>query len=218
MTVPLLEEENAIVESTINGAGPEGEIVAKLGSDSIQRSSMQTLRPGIWLNDEVINFFLKNCLSRDDERMCSLDPSRKRSHFFSSFFISTLLDELHRSDSVRGVYAYKNVTRWSKKVPGGDIFNLRYIFVPVNTECVHWTLAVIFMEEKKIQYFDSLRQGQAGKKRETLVLSTLLKYLEDEWKSKKSGEMDSSDWKLVPCSTDTPKQENSEYSFDATTG
>ncbi len=36
-----------------------------------------------------------------------------------------------------------------------DIFSLKYIFCPININNSHWTLAVIFMEAKKIQYYDS---------------------------------------------------------------
>ena len=46
-----------------------------------------------------------------------------RCHFFNSFFISKLLDEA-------GGYSFKNVKRWSRKVPGKDIFALDKIFFP----------------------------------------------------------------------------------------
>jgi Ulp1 family protease len=50
--------------------------------------------------------------------MCSLRHSRDaRSWFFKSFFFTKLLNE--------GGYNYKNVKRWSKKVPGKDIFEVR---------------------------------------------------------------------------------------------
>ena len=42
------------------------------------------------------------------------------------------------------------------------------------------------------------------------MLKGLLQYLKDEWKAKKGGEMDVSEWKLVPCTKDTPQQLNGE--------
>jgi len=44
-------------------------------------------------------------------------------------------------------------------VPGKDIFNLKYIFCPINHNNKHWTSAVIFMEEKRIQYYDSTAES-----------------------------------------------------------
>ncbi|KAL3783082.1 hypothetical protein ACHAW5_002127 [Stephanodiscus triporus] len=39
---------------------------------------------------------------------------------------------------------------------GEDIFNLKYIVCPINiNDNTHWTSAVIFMEDKRIQYYDS---------------------------------------------------------------
>ena len=53
-----------------------------------------------------------------------------------------------------GRYNYKNVKLWSKKVPGEDIFNLKYILCPINLNNKHWMSAVIFMEDKRIQYYN----------------------------------------------------------------
>eukprot|EP00956_Cyclotella_meneghiniana_P000265 scaffold323_cov91-Cyclotella_meneghiniana.AAC.11 len=144
----------------------------------------------------------QNCLAKRDEKLCAAQPGRKRSHFFNSYFVQTLFDEKNNNPSLRGRYSYKNVKRWSKKVPGKDIFNLRYIFCPINLDNMHWTSAVIFMEEKKIQYYDSLGGTDRVK------LEGLLEYVKDEYKAKKGGDMDVSEWKLVGCTSDTPRQLN----------
>ena len=201
---PLTDEEQSIVQKALYGIGPQNEILASHEADSVQRSSLQRLQPGQWLNDEVINYFLKNCLAKRDEKLCATQPGRKRSHFFNSYFVQTMFDEKNNNLALRGKYAYKNVKRWSKKVPGKDVFNLKYIFCPINLDNMHWTSAVIFMEEKKIQYYDSL----GGTDR--LKLEGLLEYLKDEWRAKKGGDMDCSDWKLVDCTLDTPRQLNGE--------
>eukprot|EP00986_Skeletonema_menzelii_P001411 scaffold376_cov137-Skeletonema_menzelii.AAC.8 len=201
---PLTPDEAQIVKMALYGHGPKSQVLASQGADSVQRDSMQTLQPGQWLNDEVINYFLKNCLAKRDEMLCAKQPGRKRSHFFNSFFVQTMFDDKNDNFDLRGRYNYKNVRRWSKKVPGKDIFNLKYIFCPINLDNMHWTSACIFMEEKKIQYFDSLGGSERGK------LKGLLQYLKDEWKAKKGGEMDVSEWKLVGCQEDTPRQKNGE--------
>ena len=199
---PLLEEEQEIVDSAVNGIGPLAETLARQDANSVQRSSMQRLQPGTWLNDELINYYLKICLTKRDEMLCAKQPGRKRSHFFSSFFVQTMFDEKNKDRKLQGKYNYNNVKRWGRKVPGKDIFNLKYIVVPINLGNLHWTSAVIFMEEKKIQYFDSMGGTDEAK------LWGLFQYLKDEYKVKKGREMDTAGWKLVPCTEETPRQRN----------
>ncbi|KAL3799204.1 LOW QUALITY PROTEIN: hypothetical protein ACHAW5_007243 [Stephanodiscus triporus] len=199
---PLTAEERRIVVDATEGIGPPTEILAKQGADSVQRGSMQTLRPGQWLNDEVINYFLKNCLARRDEKMCARDAGRRRSHFFNSFFVQTMFDEKNNDPKLRGRYNYKNVKRWSKKVPGKDIFNLKYILCPINLDNTHWTSAVIFMEDKRIQYYDSMGGTDRSK------LEGLLEYVKDEYRAKNGKELDVTEWELVSCTSDTPRQRN----------
>jgi len=198
----LTPEEQSIVDEAIRGSGPDSEILSSQGADSVQRGSMRTLGRNSWLNDEVINYFLKNCLAKRDEMLCTKQPGRKRSHFFNSFFVQTMFDEKNSDSNLAGKYNYKNVKRWGKKVPGKDIFNLKYIVCPINLDNVHWTSAVIFMEEKRIQYYDSM--GGAGMPK----LQGLLQYLKDEHRAKKGTELAAAEWKLVPCTKDTPRQLN----------
>ena len=157
------KERNVVVRATTRGKGSPLEILASQAGDSNQRGSMQTLRPGIWLNDEVINYFLKNCLKSRDIKICAKEPGRRRLHFFNSFFVQKLFDEKNRNRKLRGIYNYENVKGWSVKVPGKDIFNLKYIFCPINLNNIHWTVAVIFMEAKRIQYYDSMGRTEMAK-------------------------------------------------------
>ena len=87
-----------------------------------------------------------------------------------------------------------------------DIFSLKYIFVPININNKHWTLAVIFMEAKKIQYYDSCGGTDWGK------MQGLLEYVKDEYRALHDGEeMDAKEWELVPCKSDTPRQKNGKF-------
>ncbi len=73
---------------------------------------------------------------------------------FNSFFVQSMFDEMSNNPLKRGKYNYMNIQIWSSKVPGKYIFNLKYIICPVNIDNVHCTVAVIFMEEKRIQWYD----------------------------------------------------------------
>ena len=97
---------------------------------------------------------------------------------FNSFFFQAMFDEKNTDPVKMGRYNYEKVRRWSSKVPGNDIFNLTYIICPVNLDNVHWTVAVIFMETKRIQWYDS--EGGTDKKK----LHGLLQYLKDEFKER----------------------------------
>jgi Ulp1 family protease len=103
--------------------------------------------------------------------------------------------------TVGGKYIYKTVSRWSRKLPGRNIFNLRKIFIPIKEKNQHCTCIVIFMKEKQIQYYDSLSIG-ADKK----YMDSILQYLVDE--DKGQGRVKKEEWTLVPSNDSVPKQEN----------
>jgi Ulp1 family protease len=71
------------------------------------------------------------------------------------------------------MYNYENVSRRAKKLPGKDIFNLKNIFIPINKNNHHWTCIVIFMKEKRIQYYDSNTVG-ADKSHMDIILKYLI--------------------------------------------
>ena len=194
-----------IVKGAIYGSGPLHEVLASGDggtADQVTRKSMQKLWPRVWLNDEVVNFFLKNCLrSREEEH--GNNTNQKRSHFFNSFFMQNLFDEKNGNANQKGRYNYRNVKTWYRNLPGKNIFNLERIFFPANVNSNHWTLTVVFMEEKRIQYYDSLnKEGGNGEK----YLNGILAYLQDEHKRQFKSDMDISGWSLVPSTKETPQQ------------
>jgi sentrin-specific protease 1 len=204
---PLTGNEQQIVKEAMYGMGPSNQVIAKSGADSVQRGSIQTLQPGQWLNDEVIHYFYE-MLTKRDEEMCHNDSSRKRCHFFKSFFITKLLNEGNSNPDLDGKYEYNNVKRWSKKVPGKDIFNLDKIIFPINEGRMHWLCAVAFMQEKRIQLYDSM--GSNGMH----YLQSLLQYIKDEHQAKKGTPLlDAHEWRLVPCESATPRQRNGKLSL-----
>ena len=199
-TAPLNQEENEMVRQALINEGDPGQVVIRYKTDTVSRGSMWSLCPGNDLTDEVIHCFFAMLASRDALLVSSSpDPSKKRCHFFKSFFITNLLDE-----KCSQKYTYPNVKTWSKNVWGKDVFGLSKIFIPVNMSNSHWACVVIFMQERKIQYFDSL--GFDG----MVYMSALLQYLKDEWADKNQGQElpDASEWRLIRCTTDTPKQGN----------
>ena len=117
---PLSQDEEDLVQRCLYGVGEPGDILARDHPNVVIRSSMETLRRGEWLDDEVINYFLKSCLRMRDEGLCQSSPARKRSHFFNSFFMQDLRNEKHDNPQKRNRYSYNsnNIVRWGRKVPG----------------------------------------------------------------------------------------------------
>ena len=198
---PLTPEEEALVEEALYHSGPSDEIVASDGADSVQRGSLQRLLPQQWLNDEVIHYYM-NMLAARDAQVCQQDDRPRRSHFFKSFFVSKLLNDGHRTKA--GQYEYKNVKRWSKKVPGKDLFALDKVCFPINQGGMHWVCAVMFVQDQRICFYDSL--GSPGHD----YLEALFRYVQDEHQDKKGAPLPDADaWELVPCNpATTPRQLN----------
>ena len=202
-------EEESIVKNALDGVG---ESAVRQGTNIVQRSSMQTLKPEQKLNDEIISYFLQIVLARWEEMLCAKQSGTKRSLFLNSFFVQTMLDEKNNNPKLRGKYNYANVKSWSK---GKDIFNSEYILVPVNIDNWHWTLMIIFMEEKVIRYYDSQTVCDQTKELWNRSRMTwLLQYLEDEFENNNTPTLDwfdRSEWTLMDCSMDTPKQTNGKF-------
>ena len=110
----LSPEELARIDTAMR-TGDANDVLAETGRDTCNRHSLRTLRPGKWVNDEAIHYFLV-MLAKRDASMCANDPKRRRSHFFKSFFMTQLRNE-YNADNL-GKYTYRNVQGWSKKVPG----------------------------------------------------------------------------------------------------
>ena len=81
---PLKDNEHARVREAMYGVGDDLDIFTRIDDGTevvVQRKSMRTLQPGIWINDEIINFYMK-LLAKRDKALTEANPTRKRSHFF----------------------------------------------------------------------------------------------------------------------------------------
>jgi sentrin-specific protease 1 len=134
----------------------------------------------------------------------------KRSHFFNTHFWQTLHDQYNSDLEVGGKYNYKNVKRWSKNIPGKNIFDLERVFVPINVENQHWVLGVIHIEKMIIEFLDS----KIGTEMTVTIKSYyfgLLQYVKDEHMTIYGSNLDTSKWKLEPRVTGVPRQKNGEF-------
>jgi len=222
LMLPLTQEERELVaEVTHPGGMLSTETAHLILNAEVSHANLQRLQTRAtlkdidkYLDDEIVNRYLNHCLTREDENISSNLSGRKRSHFFSSFFVQRMFDEKNSDPNLRGQYNYMNVKSWSKKVHGKDIFNMKYIFVPIHKDGNHWTLAVIDMEKKCIQYYDSCAGDKNAAKHGSKIMDSLLAYVADEYKykgSKGGQEMNVSKWELINCSTTASPQQTNGY-------
>jgi hypothetical protein len=114
-------------------------------------------------------------LKEQDGIMCMKIHRRKPSLFYKIGFIT--FDDTHDT---------KCNTTTPRCARGKNIFDMRYIFIPIH-HGLHFTCAVIYMEQMKIKFYDSLcfdnviRHGCRHKiKMQEDTLQVLRDYLQKE--------------------------------------
>lgn len=189
---PLTAEEENEVHGGFHSRGPSSKVLVLHEPSNIEvsKEKFQCLRPGRWLNDEVINLYLELLKEREKK-----EPEKfLKCHFFNTFFYKKLA-------CGKNGYDYKSVKRWTtRRKLGYELIECDKIFVPVHKD-VHWCLAIINMKENTFQYLDSLG-GMDGN-----VPRILARYIAEEVKDKSNKVINTSLWheELVD---DIPLQQN----------
>ncbi|NWR89784.1 SENP7 protease, partial [Furnarius figulus] len=108
------------------------------GGLGVTREDLECLEYGEFLNDVIIDFYLKYLLLEKAPKHLA-----DRTHIFSSFFYKCLTRTEKSFEGDVKVSAaqrrHRRVRTWTRHI---NIFNKDYIFVPVNEES-HWYIAVI---------------------------------------------------------------------------
>eukprot|EP00474_Spongospora_subterranea_P009399 CRZ09857.1 hypothetical protein [Spongospora subterranea] len=125
-----------VKDSEILKYPPDGKYSVRISNGDIE-----SLDPGEFLNDTIIDFKLAEIRHRHNN---------PRFHVFTSFFYKRFVTSKQSYDSVK---------RWADKE---DLFSKDYWLIPIN-EMLHWTLAVVCnpnssdsSAEPVMLYFDSL--------------------------------------------------------------
>ncbi|EXJ80322.1 hypothetical protein A1O1_08465 [Capronia coronata CBS 617.96] len=132
-----------------------------------------------WLNDEVINGYLKLVVAhgRQNDRPTQV-PTH---HAFVSFFYNNLESK-----------GYDGVRRWASraKIGGKNLLETEQVFIPINSG-MHWTLCVVSGKNKTITHYNSL--GGNGRRYVQTVKEWVRQELgaafkEEEWSLNAVGE------------------------------
>nr|XP_015813431.2 sentrin-specific protease 7b isoform X1 [Nothobranchius furzeri]XP_054591096.1 sentrin-specific protease 7b isoform X1 [Nothobranchius furzeri] len=132
------------------------------GRITVTEEDLACLEPGEFLNDVIIDFYLKFLLLEGVGGMVA-----QRSHVFSTFFYKQLSRRRAAGeDDAPSVpdrrTRHQRVKTWTRHV---DIFTKDFLFVPVNQEA-HWFLVVVCfpgLEEVRIEEFQTQAAGGSGK-------------------------------------------------------
>jgi len=160
--VKMTEEDVIHLSGVLSGTitEPDTILIDKFQID-MTVAKISCLKPGTWLNDEVINFY-SSMLMQD----LAQSTQCREIYIFSTFFMSKL--------NQSGEYRFDLVARWTKKI---DIFGLKKVFIPINITNQHWTLVFIDLTVKTIGYYDAMR-GDGS-----LFMNLTLKVLSSPWRS-----------------------------------
>jgi sentrin-specific protease 1 len=160
--VKMTEEDVIHLSGVLSGTitQPDTILIDKFQID-MTVAKISCLKPGTWLNDEVINFY-SSMLMQD----LAQSTKSREIYIFSTFFMSKL--------NQSGVYSFELVARWTKKI---DIFGLKKVFIPINIRNQHWTLVFIDLTVKTIGYYDAMAGNGSS------FMNLTLKVLPSPWRS-----------------------------------
>ncbi|CAK5103726.1 unnamed protein product [Meloidogyne enterolobii] len=146
------------------------QIIVKNSGFELNRKDLMTIFWNEWLNDEVINIYASLIVDRSNN-----NNDLPKVYAFNSFFYSSLSSN-----------GYERVKRWTKNK---DIFENQIIIVPIHLS-IHWCLVVIDLEERKMDYYDSLHQDNFE------CLELLQEYLINESMEKRQIPLDMNGWQF----------------------
>ncbi|OCL07635.1 cysteine proteinase [Glonium stellatum] len=132
-----------------------------------------------WLNDEIINAYLKLLVQREQEKRGYNKDSKAAPpvHAFPSQWHET----------VKKANSCKAISRWTKRalLGGPQLLDASLVLFPI-CDGSHWTLLAIFPKDRKIEYLDSLYTHGEDRfirwGRDWLKVELGELYVEDEWK------------------------------------
>ena len=121
-----------------------------------------------WLNDTVINFYLKMLIKK-------FQSVTNKLHIFTTYFMENLSPTITSSEVT--AFHYASVSRFThhRTRTNINIFEKDIVLIPINYHNQHWTLAVIYPKEREVAYLDSLNSHKAND-----YLHVIKQYLQEE--------------------------------------
>jgi len=209
---PLTQEHQAFLDvlSAAERAGAEQVRPCNKANIVLTVADYRAMRDDQWLNDAVMNSYVKLLNVRDDlERAshaaASLSarslpiPPFSGTRIMNTFFFDRLWSRQHG-------YDYVGVSRWARKA-GVDLKSIGQVIIPVNLDRVHWVMIVVDLHRREFVFCDPYG---AGDRRGTV--QHVRQWLSDEAEQQLGpdvvAEWAVDDWDVV-IAVDLPKQVDS---------
>lgn len=216
----LSEEQERAVDVVIKKPGK----IAEIPGAEVNDRDVQKLRPGQWLNDEIINFYGNLILLRANE------AEKKRDEAMASAKIATpalpvesavskqngtrkkvsrpydeSLDAFWRIHFFSSFFwanlkqrGFDGVKRWTRRI---DIFSKDIILFPINLGNSHWVCGAINMRKHRFEYYDSMGAPNEA------AFDLMRAYVTAEALDKKKKNINLRGWRDM-FSDESPQQEN----------
>ncbi|KAJ7762442.1 hypothetical protein B0H14DRAFT_2539996 [Mycena olivaceomarginata] len=167
---------------------------ATCGRESVTHADLVGLLPGMWVNDNIINFYAASVMASK-----TLRRGPKSIFIFSTFFYHQL---------ITAGYTNGRLGRWTKEISDSfvilfqiDIFAKDTVLIPINIENVHWIIAALSFRLKRVEIHDSAHWDHST------VFLLLREYLALEHQKKHNISLDLTEWQ--DFTAPTPTQTNS---------
>lgn len=123
-----------------------GDTIIKSDLYQISKQSFDRLRPGKWLNDEIINAYV----SLINQREKLENQGQVQTFAFNTFFYEMLLEM-----AKKGNYNFRKLQRIvdRQKV---KLRSLKNIMIPINIKHCHWLLMALDLTENSFYILDSM--------------------------------------------------------------
>lgn len=170
--------------------------VCRIKNYSVSNQSLKRLKPGIWLNDELVNAYVylvnQRCASNFSSQVSQAGGASAAEHTgpplclcMNTFFMTKLCEEIEKNK-----YSFKMLNRWITRMlktfngllqtrSVASLAELDYLFIPINQNQSHWLLMVIDVKHEMTVYFvNSMRTStQKAKQYTTSIQHFLRDYL-----------------------------------------
>ncbi|XP_063941643.1 uncharacterized protein LOC108198076 [Daucus carota subsp. sativus] len=135
---------------------------------SLNWKQIQTLKPGYWVQDDVVNAYLELVKIRDFETFGKC-PAAKKYFFAPSFFFcraiyhcQDLKDHLNSKATEELAEQVAFFEQFKRQVVGPNLVDCDYAFFPACWEN-HWILFVVDVQKSKVSIIDSLYSESVGR-------------------------------------------------------
>ncbi|KAG9287676.1 hypothetical protein G9A89_000088 [Geosiphon pyriformis] len=192
---PLTDEQDAEIRQIIADAKKANKSVAKNGRTEISANDLDTLKPGRYLNGEVISMYAKLLNGRVIARRAAGDVSQ-----LNIFMSHTYFYELVTQKAKGG---YKKLEKWLKNNGVPELFDLNMLIVPVHL-ANHWVCAVANITEMSITVYNSGTQFGCGTRK---IGPNLLDFIK-EYRINRNKDFDQSMWNIRVPTQVVPQQPN----------